>query len=220
MTDTKADKKTHKARLRDLELREKELDVEKAELSVATGRASNLRHQHQHSLYYDIRDGVFRLEAGVYEEALGLVASLDRWSLENPGRPITLHLFSPGGSVLHGIALYDALRTLSARGHQVTTQVRGFAGSMASVIFLAGDVRRIGAESLVHQHEPSAMTLGRLSDMVDNVEFVKRLYAKITNLYVTRTNVSQAQFVRRTKGKEWWCDSTEALKLGIATEVG
>ena len=212
--------KSIKRRMKELELEEKENEVEKSKIDLRLRRLDEVRYGHQHGLLADANKGVFRLEEAVYSEALNLATSMNRFSEANPKKPLELHIFSPGGSILHGIALYDTLRTLSARGHQVTTVVRGYCGSMASILFLAGDRRLIGAESLMHQHEPSSVAYGKLSEMQDANAFVTTLYEKMTRIYVERTNVTRTVFRKKTVGKEWWIEAPEALSLGMATELG
>ena len=217
MTDTA--KKDHKRQLKALELREQEISVAKAEIDLEIRLLDRVRHNHQHGLLLDSNTGTFRLEDAVYSEVLSLGTAMQRWGDAHPGAPLTLYIFSPGGSVLHGLALYDTLRTLSREGHEITTVIRGFAGSMASVLFLAGDVRKIGAESIIHQHEPSSMAYGKLSEMTDANEFVKTLFEKITRIYVDRTSMTRTTFRKKTVGKEWHAEAAEALALGLATEI-
>lgn len=213
------DKKQIKRELKELELREAKASAAKAEIDLSLRELDSIRVHHQHALLADAHVGVFRIEESVRDEVLQLAAAMQRWGDQHPGDPVVLYIFSPGGSVLHGFALYDTLRTLSDQGHHVTTVIRGFAGSMASVIFLAGDTRKIGAESIVHQHEPSSFTYGKLSEMTDANKFVERLYEKITRVYTTRTGLTRTAFRRLTVGKEWYADAEEAMKHGLATVV-
>lgn len=223
---TNPEKKAQKAALKALELREKtadvakaEIDLESAQIGLTLRKLDQVRSHHQFGLLVDASAGTFRLEGRVDEDVLALATTIHRWADKNPDRPITLYIFSPGGDVRYGFALYDTLRTLSAKGHEITTVIRGFAGSMASVVFLAGDVRKIGAESIVHQHEPSSMAYGKLSEMTDANKFVETLFEKITRIYVSRTQLSRAAFRKLTVGKEWYAEADRALALGVATVV-
>ena len=218
MTD---DKKTIKRRTKELDLEEKEVGLEKAKLELELTRLSHTRSHLSHGPTLDMHRGIFRLEDVVYSGVIGLSSVMQRWADDptNTEKPITLYIFSPGGSVFHGFALYDTLRTLSDRGHEVTTVIRGFAGSMASVIFLAGDRRLIGAESIIHQHEGSSGVRGSASEIKDEAAFMQRLEDKITRIYTSRTNITARTFKSKINRKEWYADADEALKLGIATEV-
>lgn len=214
------DKKQAKARLKELEILTAEIELEEKELNLDMLRISHNAKHISHGPSQDIGRGIFRLESGVYDEVLSLASVIERWAAQNPGEKVRLYIFSPGGSVFHGFALYDTLRTLSEAGHEVTTVIRGFAGSMASVIFLAGDVRLIGAESYIHQHEGSSGVVGSTSAIREEAEFMKRLGEKVARIYATRTSLTAAQFKAKIRKKEWYAESDEAVRLGIATAVG
>lgn len=220
MSDAKTTKAEQKARRKEIALEEAELGLLQKRNEVETSRINLLTKVLAHGPSTDMEGGTFRLESGVYDEVLTLASVIERWGKAHPGKPIRLYIFSPGGSVFHGLALYDTLRTLSEDGHEITTVIRGYAGSMASVIFLAGDERLIGAESLIHQHEPSAGVSGRASEMADGSAFVTRLYDKMARIYEARTNLTVRRFKTLTTKKEWWTDASEALELGIATRIG
>lgn len=202
------------------EAREKRAAADKAELDLEDKRIALKLRSVSHGPTVDMHRGVFRLEQPVYSAVLELTGIIQRWADEHPEEPITLYIFSRGGSVFHGFALYDTLRTLSEQGHEVTTVIRGFAGSMASVIFLAGDVRKIGAESMIHQHEASSDAIGSKSEIQDEAEFMKKLEAQITRIYTSRTNMTARQFLTKIRRKDWYANAQEAFDLGIATEVG
>jgi ATP-dependent protease ClpP protease subunit len=90
---------------------------------------------------------------------------------------------------------------------------------MASVIFLAGDVRKIGAESYIHQHEGSSGVRGSTSEIAEEAAFMKKLEEKVTRIYTSRTNMTRTQFLGKIRKKDWFAEAEEALALGIATEL-
>lgn len=220
-----------------LEVEEKRLEIEEKKRSAkdAKRRAKHARSvdeialqaraidllakERDHLPVLERAGGVFRLEEGVASNVLTLISRIQTYAADRPGAAITLRLFSPGGSVIHGFALYDLLRSLSEAGHEVTTEVRGYCGSMASVIFLAGDVRRIGAQSFTHQHELSTITWGKMSELADEMDFAKKLEEKVASIYADRTKLTKKRFFDKIRKTEWWADADEALSLGIATET-
>lgn len=222
MSEKDEAKRSHKAALRDIklakarvELKSLEGDYELDQIRLRSARADATWKKGG-----DRNHGVFRLEAMVSSSALDLAAEIQQYCRVNPGKPITLYICSPGGSVFSGWVLYDALRTAAAQGHHITTVVRGYAASMAGVLFLAGDTRVVGSESYVMIHEVSTMALGKLSELSDEVDFAKRLNRRIEDLYVSRTKIKRAEFRKRSTRVDWWIDSDEALQLGIAHEKG
>lgn len=216
MTD---DKTTLKRRQKEADLRQAEASAEEAELDLRLKKIELQRTEVSHGPIIDSHKGIFRLEDGVSRNVLELASIMQRWGDANEGKPLSLVIFSPGGSVMHGLALYDTLRTLSDQGHEITTVARGFVGSMGSVIFLAGDRRHIGAESIIHQHEIASGVGGKMSEINDEVDFLKRLQAKVVRIYASRTNLSERAFKAKITKKEWYAEATEALELGIATDV-
>ena len=213
-----------KRRLRDIEIEkaETELAASKLDLEMDRHRLLSYRDERTKRDNDDKRLGIFSLESSVGSSVVTLANEIRAWGRlkENEGKTITLNLFSPGGSVLHGLVLYDTLRTMSRQGHKVVTVARGYAASMGSLIFLAGDVRLIGAEALVMFHSLSAGTGGSLHDMEDDLEFFKRLNKRLDGIVVSRTKVTKTMLAENTRKRDWWLDSKEAVKYGVAHEIG
>ena len=84
------------------------------------------------------------------------MAQLHKWTNEFPATkegalPNFAIIFSTGGGVVvDGLALYDFIRALSARGHHITTVALGQAASMGVPLLLAGDTRLIGQALSTH----------------------------------------------------------------------
>lgn len=214
-------KQSHKRALREIELQKArvELAALKVDLEMDSHRLDNYRDEKKKKKNEDESLGIFSLESSVGTAAVVLSNTLRKWARAHPKKPITLNIFSPGGRVLEGLVLFDTLRTLSGQGHQITTHARGYAASMGSLIFLAGDTRLIGAEAMVMFHSLSAGTGGSLHDMEEDVAFFKRLNARLEGIITGRTKVTKKLLAEKTKKSDWWCDSGECLKLGVAHEV-
>ncbi len=167
----------------------------------------------------DAAHGVFTLEASVGLGVLTLASEIRRWARAHPSKPITLNIFSPGGSVFHGIQLYDTLRSLAGKGHVITTVVPSYAASMGSLLFLAGDVRIMGAEAQVMFHDLSAGTGGTLHEMEDDVKFYKRLNKRLRGIIVGRTKFTAAELDKKLLKFDLWLDAGEAKRFGVATNI-
>lgn len=221
--DPQKAKAARKAELKQIELDEARIDLEQKFIELQQARSvwGEMRQTDRRARFSSREQGIFHLEGMVTRESCqSLIRDIQWWSRYTPKKSLTLQINSPGGSVIDGFGLYDTLRTLSDQGRKVTTVVRGYAASMAGVLFLAGDVRLVGSESFVHVHEPSSMAFGKLSEQKDDIEFTGRLHKKIKGLYVSRTKITEKMFDRRVDRREWWLDSEEAVKLGVATAVG
>lgn len=147
------------------------------------------------------------------------MTQLDVWKRIDPGCDITIVFNSPGGSVIDGMALFDYILQLRDAGHKITTKAMGYAASMAGILLQAGDVRQMGREAYLLIHEISTVTGGTMGQIEDEVTFLKMIQKRIVDIFAVRSKISRAKIERGWKRKDWWLDSTEALKLGFVDEV-
>lgn len=214
-------KKSHKRALREIELKKAEVELAslRIDLQVDEHRLRGYRDERRKKDNEDLAHGVFTLEGSTGAAAVQLAAELRRWSRVHEGKPITLNIFSPGGSIFHGFVLYDTLRSLARKGHPVTTVARGYAASMASIIFLAGDVRVVGEETHLMFHALSTMVAGSLHEIEDEAEFCKKLNARLDKIIVDRTKISAKMLKQHSHKKDWWVPADECVKLGVAHSI-
>ena len=218
-TNTKAEKK-------ELELRQQRAETKKSELELKEQRRRDKRQAREHRNKYEYdpeANGVFHLIGAVTPESCAYWGDkIQRYAHLHPGKPLTLYLQTPGGSVFHGVGLYDELRTLSAQGHHITTVVRGYAASMGAILLQAGDTRLVGAESLVMIHEVSAGSFGKLHEMDNDVKFYKRLNARLFDIIASRTDGKWEgdDLYRWAKAKDRWLSAQESVQHGFADAVG
>lgn len=148
------------------------------------------------------------------------VEQLTYWDRTEEPSDITIELFSPGGSVIPGMALFDHIVTMRAKGWKVTTVARGYAASMGGILLQAGDVRKMGKEAYILIHEVQAGAMGTMGEIEDEVEFLKKMQNRILGIFAERSTLTVTQLRNRWRRKNWWLDSDEALKLGIVDEIG
>ena len=130
---------------------------------------------------------------------------------------ITVHINSMGGEVAQGVAIFNALK--AHRAH-VTTVCEGFACSIASVIFMAGDERLMRNASLLMIHNAwmytggNANELRKAADDLDTItELSKRAYMEHATDALTRELLDQLM------DDETWILPEKAVELGLATVV-
>lgn len=145
--------------------------------------------------------------------------TLGHWSRKDPGCSITVVFNSPGGGVFEGLALYDFIQDLKARGHKITTKSVGMAASMGGILLQAGNERVMGPNAYMLVHEVSAGSMGKVSEMEDTLEFMKQLQEKCVRILAKRSKLNETQIRRRWKKKDWWFDATEALDLGFIDRI-
>lgn len=129
---------------------------------------------------------------------------------------INVHINSYGGEVAEGLAIYSALRRHKAH---VTTMCDGFACSIASVIFMAGDERIMSDASLLMIHNAwtdawsvNANDLRKLADDMDTITQASK------NAYMSRINISEDELTDLMDA-ETWIVPADAVEMGFATSV-
>ena len=98
-------------------------------------------------------------------EALGDVEQID------------VHINSYGGEVAEGLAIYNALRRHKAK---VRTYCDGFACSIASVIFMAGDERIMNESSLLMIHNAWTMAIGNSAELRKQADDLEKITQEST----------------------------------------
>ena len=107
---------------------------------------------------------------------------------------IVIHINSGGGDMYAGVSIYNRLRELGA---EIVTVCDGLAASAASVIFMAGDVRRVFAGSNVMIHSAATRLCGYYRD-ADVEKALEILRANGEDAYVL------GEVVEGEKGVELW----------------
>lgn len=147
------------------------------------------------------------------------VKQLTMWSRVHPGEPFEIVFNSPGGGIIEGMALFDFLMQLKRKGHYLTTNTLGYAASMAGILLQAGDVRAMGKESYLLIHEISFGASGKIGEIEDEVEFVKKVQKRVIAIFAERSKMTKGEIAKRWKRRDWWLSSDEAMKLGLIDEI-
>lgn len=128
---------------------------------------------------------------------------------------INVNINSYGGEVAEGLAIYNALKRHKAK---VRTCCDGFACSIASVIFMAGDERIMNEASLLMIHNAYSIAEGdanALRKMADDLDLVTSQSKKI---YLANSNIDEAALTE-LMDKETFIDPKDAQEMGFATSV-
>ena len=166
------------------------------------------------------------LDGSVNEKfTYGALNTFNAWHRLYPESAWTIDINSPGGDVVDGMHLFDALTAYSIRGggaHHITMTVRGYAASMAGILLQAADRRVIGSEAYLMIHEIAAGTGGKIGEIRDDVKWYDKVCERIANLFVQRSGgrISLEDFKASWERHDWWLDSNEALELGFVDAIG
>jgi ATP-dependent Clp endopeptidase proteolytic subunit ClpP len=200
----------------------RELELAKIEAEIASIDAEREMTERRlvESDCSDSANRVYRFTSAVGQKSvLDCIRNMQSWSRQYPGKPMTLVIDSPGGSVLDGLHLFDFLLSLRAQGHHITTLARGMAASMGGVILQAGDLRVVSPSCYVLIHEISSGTGGKTSEIEDDLKFTKRLQSRLLDILAERSTLSKEKIATRWKKTDWWLDAAQSVELGFADEV-
>ena len=128
---------------------------------------------------------------GVVEDKMSsiLCAQLLFLESQDPKRPITLYINSPGGLVTAGMAIYDTMQYITC---DVTTIVIGQACSMASLLASAGTKgkRYLLPNSRHMIHQPLGGARGQATDVQIQADELLRWKKVLTETYHKHTGQS------------------------------
>lgn len=147
--------------------------------------------------------------------------ALQHWERREPGQPVTIDIFSPGGAITDGLAIYDQVLRMKRGGSHVTTRGMGAVASMAAVLLQVGDDRVMDARSKMLLHEGSWTVQGTFTagEQDDLRAFRDMLLNDILDILAEKSALSKRQLQNRWKRKDWWMTADEAVKFGFADRV-
>lgn len=128
---------------------------------------------------------------------------------------IDVYINSYGGEVAEGLAIYSALKRHKAK---VTTWCDGFACSIASVIFMAGDTRIMSNASLLMIHNAWTRVSGNANELRKQADDLDTITQASINAYMEKVNISEEE-LKELLDEEKWLLPQEALEKGFATMI-
>lgn len=143
------------------------------------------------------------------------------WYLEltDPGKPITLVINSPGGSVDAGFAVWDTVKMITS---PIITLVTGLAASMGSVLSLcASPGKRYATEHariMIHQPSISGPVSGQATDLAIHAEEIIKTKNLLVNLYMDHTGKKKEE-VEKALDRDTWMSADEALQFGLLDKI-
>ncbi|MBP0904168.1 head maturation protease, ClpP-related [Mariniflexile gromovii] len=137
-------------------------------------------------------------------------------SLQKKTGDITVKINSPGGSVFHGYAIYNALKEYD-KG-KITVHIDGVAASMASVICLAGHKIIMAKNAMYMIHNPQSGGFGESKDLRKQADLLDKIKSVLMETYSNKTGIKNNELAGMLDD-ETWLTSDEALKLGFVDEI-
>lgn len=130
---------------------------------------------------------------------------------------ITVHINSVGGDLYVGLAIYNRLKGLAA---EVITVNDGLAASAGSLIFQAGNTRKMNAGSNLMIHGAAGFLYGyyQVQDLKATIKQLDAHNKAGINAYVEATGRDAAS-IKTLVDRETWMTGADAVTEGFADEV-
>lgn len=165
-----------------------------------------------------LKERIIFLNGEVHDGVSALIcAQLLFLESENPKKPISFYINSPGGVVTAGMAMYDTMQYIKP---DVATVCIGQAASMGSLLLAAGAKKQ--RYSLPHSrimiHQPSGGARGQASDIEIQAREILRLREILNNIYVQHTG-QKLDVIEKAMDRDNFMSAEEALKFGLIDEV-
>jgi ATP-dependent Clp protease protease subunit len=165
-----------------------------------------------------LKDRIILLGTEVNDDVANIiVAQLLFLESEDPDKPISLYINSPGGVVTAGLAIYDTMQYVRA---PVSTICVGQAASMASVLLLAGAKGRRYAlpNARIMMHQPHGGARGQATDIEIQAREVVRLKGLVNGITQKHTGHSLERIEKDTD-RDYFMGPEEARQYGVIDEV-
>lgn len=153
------------------------------------------------------------------ESAQDLVEKFLYLESDDPGKPITFYIDTPGGSITDGMAVYDTIKMLSS---PVTAVVTGMAASMGSILLCAADKgsRFVFPHSRVLIHQPliSGRMIAPAVDINIQALEMERLRTELNRILSEASGQSMEKIIEDTD-RDFYMTAQEAIDYGLADKI-
>jgi hypothetical protein len=116
---------------------------------------------------------------------------------------------------MEGLACYDAIK---AHPSEVVTHIVGLAGSIASVVALAGDRVCMAKNAFVMIHSGWAKASGDPAELRKQADVLDKMSNTIAGVYAEKSG-KKVEEVRAAMDAETWFDAAEAKAWGLVDEI-
>jgi len=128
---------------------------------------------------------------------------------------INLSIHSPGGSVLDGFAMYNALKYHPAKVHGT---VEGIAASAASFVLMAADTISMPEDAFIMIHNAWGGAMGDADELRSAADVIDKLQDSIVNIYEKRTGLKESE-LRDMMRDETWLNAQDAIDKGFIDTI-
>jgi ATP-dependent Clp protease, protease subunit len=165
-----------------------------------------------------LRERIVFLGTTIEETVANLIiAQLLHLEGEDPEKPISLYINSPGGDVLSMFGIYDAMQFL---GPPIHTACVGQAASAAAVLLAAGEPghRTALPNARVLIHQPHGGAQGQTSDMEIAVREMVLMRERTIDILAERTNQTRKR-IATDIDRDYILRGEDAVSYGMVDEI-
>lgn len=139
--------------------------------------------------------------------------------LENEFDRINIHINTPGGSMIHGLPIFNAIASSKADIH---TYNDGVAASMGAVILMAAKKENIHSSknSLIMIHPASSDGFGNAKQLAEQIKVLEKFDNSIINTIMDLSGKSKEEVEERFfDGNNHWLTTEDALTYGLIGQI-
>lgn len=136
---------------------------------------------------------------------------------QDPNKPISMYINSPGGLVTAGMAIYDTMQYVNC---PVATVCMGQASSMGSLLLAGGEPgeRRALPHSRIMIHQPQGGAQGSAEDIHIRAQEILKTRRMLSEVYASHTGQT-ADFVEKSLDRDNFLSPGEAKQFGLIDEI-
>lgn len=166
-----------------------------------------------------LQDRIIYLGGNITNESANFVIMQLLWlNADDPDKPISLYINSPGGAVYDGLAIKDIINNIEA---PVNTVGVGMCASMGAYLLAAGTgTRKATRNCRIMIHSVSSGTMGTFHEIEIDYEETKFLQDRILIDIANFTKgKSLVEILRLKTQRDYYMGVDEAISLGLIDAV-
>ncbi|MEH6528023.1 MAG: ATP-dependent Clp endopeptidase proteolytic subunit ClpP [Sneathiella sp.] len=165
-----------------------------------------------------LKERIIFVTGQVQDGMAGLItAQLLFLEAENPNKPISMYINSPGGVVTSGLAIYDTMQYVKP---DIATVCVGQAASMGSFLLAAGSAghRYALPNARVMVHQPSGGAQGQATDIQIQAAEIIKVRSRLNDIYARHTGKS-LKVIEASMERDNFMTADEAKDFGLVDHV-
>ena len=165
-----------------------------------------------------LNDRIVMLTEEVTDQlASTVVAQLLFLESQDPTKPISLYINSPGGSVTAGFTIHDTMRHIKCPVHTICM---GMAASMGAFLLTAGEKGKRFAlpNSTIMIHQPLGGYQGQATDMEIHTKYMLDTKARLNRILAENTG-KPLDVIKKDTERDNFMTAQQAVEYGLIDAV-